>query len=93
MAQLTVAGVTHPPVELFRTQHSLSEDEWAFYTRELSEGWEAWAETHTRPAWLLGGHRPIHTTHVLGRARIMLTDKENRELQEQGVAIGFKITA
>lgn len=58
VARLTVAGVTHPPVELFRSQRALTEWDWIFWSRDLGPDWEVWRETHT-PEFLVCGGRPI----------------------------------
>lgn len=92
MAQLTVNGVTHDPVELHRTQRSLSEQEWKFWTAGFDEKWDVWVETQTRASWLLGGGRSIQVTHGKGRERLILNSKENQALEESGLVVSFKLT-
>ncbi len=60
MGRLTVAGVVHAPVELFRSVAlPVSLAEWSGVTRDLGPEWEVWREHQTPETWVLGETRPI----------------------------------
>lgn len=92
MARLTVAGVTHEPVELFRARRTIQRSDFLFWTSGLtaSNGWECWIEHLTPEKWLLGGRR--NTCHAAASHRdvIKLSAEEAQRLESAGVAPEYK---
>lgn len=94
MGQLTVAGVIHNPVELFRAKRTIQRSDFLFWTAGLTSlnGWKCWIEHLTPEKWLLGGRRNICAPSGSHRDVIKLSPEETQRLEADGLKPEYKAT-
>lgn len=91
IGQLTVAGITHAPTEIYRTHKVLSEMERKFQIRDFGPEWDTWVEHTTRENWVLGSHRPIPArTGYTGPVPVGLLPEEHDQLEAAGIEPVYK---
>ncbi len=89
VGQLTVAGIRHEPIEIYRTSKVLTPTEYRAITAGFGPEWDLGAEFLIRGHWTLGGrHLPLRTGPE--RDTLSLSWKDRDRLENAGHAPEYK---